>query len=428
MTVAKSVTPRSAHITCPSPNSIKGHCCTKYFFCLQRRLPVKFRLQLTFRHYISGAIIVIAMIVLAAVGFWNPGSPRYWRRPTQGTLFFAAHYAPRFLAVHLTRWAILTHVSGMSYEEYEEAASLFKQAGENQRSSQLWMALANIDIDSGNYDKAKEHSNLAYEAHPCPDPLIALVILTKNSPDERSSRMDTLQTNYPQHEFSKAWDCYRKFESFGNDLPGSCGEVDWVSQMTRDNVHKYQQTSQRIIDLPREARRLVNQLKSESRELVEKQRIYARKIKGIDSKIAYLDRERKNALVQAGINMLLPLPQPGDTFESWVVREGICALPIVRWFCRAAELGPYFELEQQKQRLASHRAEIDGELLGIKARLESIKSDVSYWQSMKPKEQLIAARDSLIPAFREEFENKALARWMQVSVPACEAIKNITCN
>jgi len=369
--------------------------------------------------------LALAAAILAGLGFWDADSPRYWRRPAQAVLFFAARHSPKSLVAPVTRWALATHVAGTSYEEAEEAASLLEQAGEGGSASVLWLSLVRMDVDSKNYERAVQHATSSHNAARNPDALVALIVLHQNSPEVRPRWISELQANYPNHELSQVFGCLEQLKSFNEALPSPCATVDWVREKAGSGKNEYQRISQQIRELPREAARNIKQNEDSIAALNKEQDEYGRKYEYITSEISRLETEGMMNATGDVIWKLLPLPEKGDTFESYITREGLCLVPVFRLFCAGAALKPYYDLLQRKQRLIKWR-ELVAEIVVLnRSIISKHRSDIKYWKSSEPLAKLESARAKLLPAFREEAEQNVFGRRPQIGIPAPQAIATV---
>lgn len=365
---------------------------------------------------------VVTITLLAALGFWNADSARYWRRPAQSTLFFAARNAPRALVARLTRWALRTHVAGTTYAETEEAASLFERAGDGKAASALWLGLVRPDVASQNYDQAVRHAILSHNVVPNPNALVALVVLNENFLEARDHWISEIQSRYPDHELSRIFRGLEQLESFGNPLPASFEAVDWIHQKALSQQDEYQKISQQIEDLPNESARNIKQNETSIAKLTEEQEANQSKYVALSAEIDRLKREGTWDAVKEAVYNALPIPKAGDTWETYFAREGLCALPVIKWVCWLLDLKPFYELRKKQKELTESR-DLVAEIWRLNRSLISHhKSDIKYWRSNEPLEKLVRARESLIPAFRSDVEQNVFERREQVGIPVLEAI------
>lgn len=365
---------------------------------------------------------VAATALLAALGFWNVDSPRYWRHPAQATIFFGARHAPTSFIAPLTRLALRTHVVGTTYAETEEAATLFEKVGEHKAASLLWLSLVRIDANSNNPDEALRHATLSQNATPNEKALTALVILNIKNSASRGRWISELQTNYPENELSQITMCLTRIQSFENAVPASCQKVNWILEKVTAGKNEYEKLSKQILNLPGEARLNIKKYEQE---------ISDRNLKLVEytSDLAELDRQKSDATTNAIIEIiidLLPLPKKNDTLETFLSREGICLLPLVRWVCGAAALRPAFEAKKQHQEIDEHR-EIILRLISLNDQLKNYaRKELEYWQSGKPMEKLKKAKSNVLPIFRDQVEETVSAGKGNAGLSLVEAISMAT--
>jgi hypothetical protein len=371
---------------------------------------------------ITASTIVATTSLLAVAGFWNPDSPRYWRRPAQATAFFGARHAPRSLVAPMTRLALRTHVAGTSYAEIEEAASLFENVGENKAASILWLSLVRMDVTSNKLDEAIRHATLSQTARPSEEALTALVSLNIKNSKSRGRWISELQTNYPENELSQVTLCLTQIESFDNAIPDPCQKVNWILEKATVSKNEYEKLSKQILNLPNEARLNIKKYEQEIADRNFKQG-------GYRSDLEEIDRQKSETVVNGVIGViieLLPLPKAGDTLETYLSREGICLLPYVRWVCRAADLGPAFEAKKQYQQL-DERRELILELIRLNDELSNYaRQKIEYWRSSKPLEELKKAKSNILPTFQGDVEETISANKGNAGLSLDEAISMAT--
>lgn len=322
----------------------------------------------------------------------------------------------------MTRGALQTHITGTSYAEIEEAASLFKGVEDNRAASTLWLGLVRLDVSTQDWEKASWHAALSQNAFPNPEALAALVLLNLKSPEDKRHWVLELRSSYPDSEISQVYTYLEQLKSFSDPLPASDALIGWVRQRAVSGKEEDLSLSQQIKDLPQEAARHIQQDELSIAQIMKEQEVYRRRYAGISAEISRLENEGLWDAIGQVIYKLLPLPEPGDTWETYLAREGLCALPIIKYFCALFNLKPLFELRQNQQEATDSRARV-AEIISLnESVISNHRSDIRYWQSSEPLEKLVHARESLIPSFRGDVEQNLLARREQVGLSVLEAL------
>jgi hypothetical protein len=145
---------------------------------------------------------------------------------------------------------------------------------------------------------------------------------------------------------------------------------------------------------------------------------------GAVAKLAYLEKNGKWQAAGVGLaNALLPLPQTGDTFETWLTREGICALPIIRWLRRASAMGDAFaKLQREREQWMQARDRAADEWRRNESTMSSCRSAIAYWRSEEPLARLVRARAALLPRFRTDVEATAFSHFTEIGIASSEAL------
>jgi hypothetical protein len=374
------------------------------------------------RVLIGMSVAIITTVLLAVAGFWSPNSNWYWRRPTQAALLSGARHTPRRVSATLTQWALRAHTAGTTYEEAEEAATLFEGAGEATAASSLLLGLVRIDVASQQYDRAIRQATRSQKASSNSGALVALVVLHGDSEEERMGWVAALQAAHPEQEVSQVFWCLSQLQTLGNNLPQPCETVDWLRQRAQFGRAEYLRISQEIEALPRQAALKIKENEARIAELTKEENKHQSEYQSITAEIARLENEGWLDATGQAIIKALPLPKADDTLESYIAREGLCALPILRWLCRLDVIEPYLDLRQRQQQLKELR-DLTAKVLSLtRGIIEDHRSDIKYWQSKEPLEKLTNERQELLPTFRAEVEQNISNRRPHVGLALEEAI------
>lgn len=376
-------------------------------------------------------LLIVAIIattgVFTKVGVWRPESPLYWRQCAQAAVLYAATHAPARFVARLTLTAIRTYPIGLSYGEMEQAAVLFDRVNEKEAASKLWLALTRLDIESNNVKRAQSHALLARNAHASEQAYISLINLTRHSPEKRMFIAE-FQTVYADHQLARAFGCLDALQSLDTEPPRACGTLDWVRQRAQAGREQYISLTEAIENLPIEAARNISEAQRAILRLTHDQSLLVNRHRTL---VAELDDLEHNGAWAAGIEgaikATLPIPKPNDTLETWLTREGICLLPIVRWFCRVEDFTePFAELQRKRQALTSERDNIAQKWRSNESTLHTSRASIKYWQSTEPLNKLVGARDALLPSFRKDVERAASNRYPKIGISTEEAITAVT--
>lgn len=371
---------------------------------------------------ITMAILPIVLL-LWAIGFWNSQSPRYWRRPAQSVAFFSARHTPSRWTGSLTRWALRMHIIGTTYDELEEAANNFARVKENDTAARLLLTLAREDILSGRETSALNNIKLAYTIYPSEEALADIVIMTAKSKESNESWVSELRARYPLHHLNSAFECAETIKSFAVRPTASCLSLSWISEKTSSKVMEYNQLTRQIADLPDVSRRKVKALEL-SVSLGESKNSY------YYSQLADLDQEKTNLVLRKVGNViwkLLPLPEPGDTFETWLAREAIvCKIPYIRFFCKAEAFTPLLDISKEQERIESDKSDIRYQISLNNNVLSRYRNDLSYWKSNKPFQELVTQRENLVHQFQDEIRQTVYTMKDQIGNSISEAIFYVT--
>jgi len=323
----------------------------------------------------------------------------------------------------MTRLALRTHVEGTSDEEIEKAATLFESAGDNKAASLLWLSLARLNASSNKFEEAVRYATLSQYATPSENALAALVILNIKSSESSSRWISQLQANYPDNELSQVSLCLIQIESFENAIPPPCQRVNWILERATSSKQAYEKLSKQIQTLPNDARLNIKKYGQDLAKRAAERGKYQLDLEDIDRRKSEAVRD---ALIQ-GIIELLPLPQSGDTLETYLTREGICLMPGIRWVCAAGALsGPAFDMLNRRKQLDEPR-ELTLKLIGFNDYFTSLdQKQIAYWRSSKPLEELKAAKNDVLPTFRNNVTETISAKSGSVGLSFEEAISLVT--
>lgn len=368
-------------------------------------------------------IILCTLIAvgLKVFGFWKPAASIYWRRPAQTTLLVTGRILPRFLSRRVTHLALRTHPEGSSAKEIEYAADTFSKIGDRERAALLQLALVRLTATNSEIEKAIVHAKRSHQLAADERAIIDLVTLTiKHS--ESSEWISQLQKIDPDHELSQATLCRSQLESFEVEIPTSCRRVQWVSKTAESSRNEYHGLLKEIRDLPLERSRRIAKYEADI-AIQEGER--GRYLAEVDD----IDRQKSEAVASAAAEIgidILPLPKPGDTFETWAIREGFCALPIVRIFCAVhSASGPLARLKERLNGLNEIRR-LTTVLVGYKN--ESIKRNremIGYWKSDQPLKELKRKKDNVLPKFANSITDTIWSRKETTGLTLHEAISQM---
>lgn len=342
--------------------------------------------------------ILPATGILAIAGFWNSESPRYWRNATQSVAFFGARHAPKRFTASITRWALRVNDVRTSYEELEEAALLFESSGQSESAAALWLALVRIDGTSNDTSQGLRHAALSHSSMPNERALEALLALTSPEDELRKRWSAELQTNYPDNDLSKITLCLTQLQSLEGPTPSSCQQLSWLLETVTSSQTEFAKLKERIRNLPDETQANIQKYEDEVADRDTKAYGYYLDVQAIE-------RKKTDVKVKAVLQAVLPLPKDGDTPGTYLAREGVCLLPIVRWVCLAASsVESASEAQKELQQLDQQRASVE-ELIRLNNQLRQYATDqLEYWKSSKPLEELIEAKNNVLPKFQADVE------------------------
>lgn len=370
------------------------------------------------------ALVAVSVGIASAAGVWKPESPRYWREKAQTALLWLAGRAPEKYAGRVARAALRTHPQGVDYSDMESAAELFAKVGEKDAAATLWLGLAQVDAASGNPQQAESHVSRAAEATQSERAYLSGVVIHRYAAAKRAPWVAALRQHYPHHAVARAFSCVAELQSLEDALPGACFTGDWIGQRAANAKTEFARISSEIEQHPQNAAAKIREIQSDLESLTAAQRPLVSRYQALG---AELDRLEKNGAWDAAglglLNAILPLPQPGDTFEIWLTREGICLLPGIRWFCRINALAqPFAKLQRDRERLTRERESAADDWRRNESAIASSRSSLNYWSSEAPLEELRKSRDGVLPGFRSGVEAALFARYTEVGIAPPHAI------
>lgn len=381
--------------------------------------------------------------VLALAGVWDARSPRYWRALGQEAGLWAAQVALRHerLRVHvpeMVRRSLGLHRDGITPAEAALAASLLEDAGDVGSAATLHLGLAHQRHREGRQDLALSHARRADRLQPGETALLAVLLLhrqpaegpgawiTQSSGALATSGMDAawaqLRDRFPSHELVHARRCAAGVQDFAVPPPAACAAVGWLAEPAAHGRREHARLSADIESLPRRAAGFVAMAERQWVEWQQRREILRQQ----DLALA-VERERLPArAIGQAVHGLLPLPKDGDTLESFVTREGLCSLPLLRVLCRGGELALAWDaLRQGQQAIDTERARLAAQDGEAGRAMDDARSTIAYWQSSRPLDSLLAERARLLPAFRATAEQETGRRYDRVGLPLATALSQV---
>jgi hypothetical protein len=312
------------------------------------------------------------------------------------------------------------HATGVTSDEAGEAASLFESIGENQDAALIRLAAARLEIESGNLERATNAAISSYNTVPGEKAIETILILTAKTPEsERNKWVNELQSKFPDSELSRTYRCYNSIISFNERLDPSCTQVDWLHQKAASSKAEFEKISRQIVDLPVEKAKNINAYEKSVSHRNGLLNQYYTDLRNIDNK---KEQAAVNGFGRFLWN-LLPLPKPGDTWEIFLTREGLCALPIIRWFCALLSAGEAStEVKAEWDRLEGSRGRLN-ELVRLTGQLrDSDAEKLAYWQSSGPLNDLTKTKTSILPSFKADIDETVHSKRWQAGIPIEEAV------
>ena len=341
--------------------------------------------------------VSLSMGILALAGFWSIESPRHWRNATQSVFFFGARHAPKRFSASITGWALKINGVRTSYDELEESASLFEGSGQSKSAAAIWLALSRIDGASNNPGQAYHHALLSHSSSPNEKALEALVAYSKDV-ESRNKWSAELQINYPNNDLSGITLCLTQLQSLEDSVPSSCEQINWLLEKVTASKTEFEELKQQILDLPEVAQANVEKYENEVSERDANAGQYYLDVQAIEQK-------KSEVKAKAVLQALLPIPKDGDTPESYVVREGICLLPVIRWACIAISAGESAAEAQKELQQLDYQLQNVQELIRLNTELRRYAADqIEYWKSSQPFEELKEAKRNVLPKFQADVE------------------------
>lgn len=362
-------------------------------------------------------------ITLWLCGVWTSSSPRYWRAMAQSAMLALAEHSSAGVAVPLVHWSMGVHAGGVTLEEQARAAEVLDGSGRGSQAAVLWLGLANGHTAGGHRKEAIEAATRASRSSPSSGPAVALVMLHWDS-GQRGLALAHLVQNWPDHEIVRALLCLGDLRSLQDEVPESCGAVDWVDQRVRHARSEYARRVAELESLPETA--AIEAVNAEYK-LAEAER----DVQAYAAEVDVLRRERNsmgiNSALTVGLKVVLPeLPERGDTLESYGVRFALCLFPVVKYFCAAKDISE--ERDAYSQSDARLQERIDSTVRLGQLTITLVDSYRDTWRdrtSAKPFEQLVATRNAILPDLRAAIESQLVTRHTPVGLSPSQAIASV---
>lgn len=377
-----------------------------------------------------GVISLIAIALAGGLwlsGFWDMKSQRYWRHYGQTILFFVAEKVPvrsdtREVQLSLTKLALRTHKAGITTEELDRASLLFERAGAPVEAAELLMALVRRDAKNHQLDAARSHAARSARLRPSSTALLNLVTLNQYDIQERSKWVVKLQAAFPQHEIGLAYRCLGEYRDLEQDPPESCNSVDWANRLAWHRRNEYKRLTEAIKNYEELAAKEVGTLEAELEQ-------YSGDIVGYRRDLEDLNREASGlgfvAIVETAFDWL-PIPKPNDTPETFIVREGLCAFPYLRWVCRLGSVGEALGRMDKRKATLAERATRLTELLRLTASLmEYRRYAIKEWQSGRKLEAFKTELGYQHEWFWREVENAVFRKCPELGVDVDGALRQV---
>jgi hypothetical protein len=335
------------------------------------------------KKWIAGLILTGLAIGLWWAGFWNASSPRHWRHYCQSAMFAVAKRLPeraetRKTKAYLVRAALRTHKVGITTEELELSSKILADSGFPQEAASLLLALVRRDMQTYDVDAARAHAARSAELDEKESTLLTLILLNRGDIEARSRWVVKLQNGFPANEVSSAYYCLGAYRSLANPVPYHCRQLNWLQRIATARHNEYRRLEDAVASYPELAGREVQKLEAAIEERVADQMRYSNDLRGLQSEAAGLGFV---AFLEAGLEML-PLPKKGDTVESFLVREGACALPYVRWACRLGAVGQAVDRMNIRKAAIAERVSNLAELVRLNDSLMGYDRDcIEEWRS-----------------------------------------------
>lgn len=379
----------------------------------------KFAIFLTF--------VIVAGAILAGVGFWDIKSPHYWRAHAQTALLSLAESVPLRketvkLVEALTKASLSIHLNGVSTDEMEKAATLLQRIGKPAEASTLLLGLTNYHASKLNTETAQAFAKRSLSAWPSLEALVSLVVLHLAQPAEQIAWVRKLQREYPYHEMSVAWACTEATYSLQYDPPASCNNIPWIRDRAWRARNEDFRLAAEIAALPEKAAQEIAKSQAAIQE-------HASALPAMSSQVQTLTRERDNlgwAAVGEVLIDRLPIPKPGDTTESYLTREAICAAKWINPICIAASIA------NATDRKSKNEARINGEIKNLtdwynlkQSIIADHRRSIEDWQSNRPFERLAYQRSLLLGEFKRDVIGMTYSRHPTLGAPPDVAVASI---
>jgi PDZ domain-containing protein len=397
----------------------------KYLATSQRRSPEAFRQPTSAfsggkKPVLVATAVAGTALILWLAGVWSADSPRYWRTIIQHTMLALAERTGQQVAVPLVHWSMRVHRAGMTFEELSRAAEVLDRSDRKAQAAVLWLGLANGYAAAGDKKAAIDVATRASRSSHSSGPIVALVMLHWDS-EQRHIALADLVRNWPNHEIVRALLCLGDFRSFDDGVPESCGRLKWVEQRARQAWNEYARHVAELEVLPATAALKAVNAEYELAERERNLQSYAKET--VELKREH-DRERVKSLVKAvGEAVLPPLPADDDTVGSYLARLLFCRTPIGRYICAAKDVSEEIEAHSQYDAEWQKRANSLAELVKLtNVVVELYQKEQRDWTSSGPFDQLVAARNAILPDFRREIESQLQQRFTPIGVKPSQAI------
>jgi len=368
--------------------------------------------------FVAAAVAGTALILWLA-GVWSADSPRYWRAIIQNTLLALAERTGQRVAVPLVHWSMRVHQEGITFEELSRAAEVLDRSDRKAQAAVLWLGLANGYAAADDKKAAIDVATRASRSSHSSGPAVALVMLHWNS-EQRHSALADLVRSWPNHEVVRALLCLGDLRSFDNEVPESCGRLEWVEQRARQARSEYARHVAELEVLPAAAAVKAVNAEHELAELERDLQSYAAKAAELTGE---RDSERLKSFFDAiGKGWLPEMPEADDTAGSYLARFLFC-LTIGRYLCAAKDVSEEIEAYSQYDVEWQERAKLLADLINAtNVLVEPSQKQQRDWTSSGPFDRLVAARNAILPDFRSEIETQLQQRFTPIGVKPSEAI------
>lgn len=380
---------------------------------------------------------------LAGAGLWDTASPRYWRAQAQEAGLAAAGwglhqtrlrpYVPR-----MVRAALALHREGITPADAMLAAELLADAGEAAPAAMLHLGLAHQRQAEGLRASALAHARRADALQPGETSLLAVLLLHRAAGDApgawitqpaaawalsgMAAAWQQLRERFPGHPLVQARLCTSGLQDFAVPPPAACAAVPWLAAPAAHGRREHARITAEIESLPRRAAAYVEMAERQQRE----QQARQAELRQQDQALAAERTQLPGRAFGQAVLGVLPLPQPGDTLERFITREGLCSLPLLRLLCRSGEVALAFNaMREGQQAIDAQRAALAAQYAQAGQAIADARDMASYWQSSRPLDSLLAERARLLPAFRRSADEATGQRFDRVGLPLEEALEKV---